>query len=621
MVGLSPPDPQRALHADGLVRALTAIALEVQQARTVADVLAVAGAGLEGMGFDVSVLVLDGATYEVRYLSQRAGLRAVSEALEDSRGERLRFDAGWMRESRLLDGARVVVLDLKEAASAWMRGAGTDGLATQLGAAIKSRAIAAPLNVASAVWGVVLFMRDDLSADDAGPLELFALQLGSALEVALGFERLDRRNAELELVHQLAVAGPRADTRALTQRALETVCRTTQSNAGVLHRFDGEAGAYEMVGDAYGYTGPLVDVYERFSTPPGLMAEAKAMALSVVELTVAGTDLGDSGFKHVAMIPLDIEGKRTGLLTLARLADEPYGENDLYSAEVLGVQMASQLERARLYDDANRLYGDLKLSYDELARTQAELVRHERLAALGELAAVMAHEVRNPLGVIFNSLTTLKRLVRLEGDAEMLINIVGEEADRLNRIVGDLLDFVRPYELTRKLVGVETVVSSAVDSAAQALAAPNVRVVTEVPGELPAFPADAHLLKQALVNLIVNAVQAMPKGGLVTVRASTEPRGPVRWLRIDVADQGVGLTPRAAERIFQPFFTTKATGTGLGLAVVKRIIDAHLGEVTAVANAGGEGTTFTIRLPPGVEGREGLVTPMRVPAVRPAGGG
>lgn len=620
MVGVPPSHSPRALHADGLVRALTEIALEVQRARTVADVLAVAGAGLEGMGFDVSVLVLDGATYEVRYLSPRAELKAVSEAMQSSRGERLRFDTGWMQRSRVLDGSRVVVLDLKEAASAWMRGVGAEGLAGQLGSAMRSCAIAAPLNVAGRVWGVVLFMRDALSEDDAGALELFALQLGSALEVALGFERLDRRNAELELVHQLAVAGPRADTRALTQRALETVCRTTQSNAGVLHRFDPDAGAFELVGDAYGYTGPLVDLFRRFPTPPGLAGEARAMAVPVGELASSGPDLVGSGFKHMAMIPLDIEGKRTGLLTLARLAEEPYGEHDLYSAEVLGVQMASQLERARLYDDANRLYGDLKLSYDELARTQAELVRHERLAALGELAAVMAHEVRNPLGVIFNSLTTLKRLVRLEGDAEMLINIVGEEADRLNRIVGDLLDFVRPYELTRKLVGVETVVSSAIDSAAQALATPNVRVVTEVPNELPAFPADAHLLKQALVNLIVNAVQAMPKGGVVTVRASTEPRGPGRWLRIDVRDQGVGLTPRAAERIFQPFFTTKATGTGLGLAVVKRIIDAHLGEVTAAANVGAEGTTFTIRLPPGVEGREGLGTPVRVPAVRPPGG-
>ena len=93
-----------------------------------------------------------------------------------------------------------------------------------------------------------------------------------------------------------------------------------------------------------------------------------------------------------------------------------------------------------------RLYEDLKRSYQELARTQEELVKRERLAALGELAAVVAHEVRNPLGAIFNSLRSLDRALKPEGDAAMLLGIVGEEADRLNRIVGDLLDFARPSE-------------------------------------------------------------------------------------------------------------------------------------------------------------------------------
>ena len=596
------PDSQHALQGDGLLRGLTEIALEVQRARTVADVLAVAGGGLEGMDFDVAVLVIDGATYDVRYLSARPALKALAGEVEALFGERHRWSYDWMQSSRAFERS-VVVSDLKGAARGWFAGTSGPRLRTDVGAVLKAHALVAPLNVAGQVWGVAVFMRDVFAADDACALNLFALQLGSALEVALGFERLERRTAELELVHQLAIAGPRADIGALTQRALQTVCRTTQSNAGLLHRFDPDARLYTLVGQPYGVSGPLVEQYRRFPPPSGLLGEARPMGLPVSELLASNAEVAAAGFKHLAIVPLDIEGRRAGLLTLGRMVDEPYGENELYSAEVLGVQMASQLERARLYDDTNRLYGDLKHSYDELARTQAELVRHERLAALGELAAVMAHEVRNPLAVIFNSLTTLKRLVRLEGDAEMLVNIVGEEADRLNRIVGDLLDFVRPYELVKKSIPIEPVVASAVDTAAQALSHAHARVVTEIPAELPEFPADAHLLKQALVNLIVNAVQAMPRGGLVTVKASTEARGPATWLRLDVRDQGVGLTPRAAERIFQPFFTTKATGTGLGLAVVKRIIDAHLGEVSAAANPAGEGTTFTVRLPPALEAR------------------
>jgi signal transduction histidine kinase len=589
------PETSPSLHAGELLRALTGIALEVQRARTVADVLAVAGAGLEALGFDVSVLLVDGGACEVRYLSPRAELQAVASSLEASLGGRLRFDAGWMQQSGVLVGARMVVPDLQAAAADWAQQAGAAALAEPLGRAVRARGMAVPLNIAGAVWGLVLFMRDALGEADVSALELFALQLGSALEVAQGFERLDRRQAELELVHRLAVAGPKADTRALTQRALETVCRTTQCNAGALHRLDADAGAYELVGDVYGYAGPLIEVYRRFQAVPGVLDEARAIALTVGDLA---EDIEAAGFRHVALIPLDIEGKRIGMLTLARMADEPFVAAELYSAEVLGVQMASQLERARLYDEANRLYRDLKQSYDQLGRAQAEVVRHERLAALGELAAVMAHEVRNPLGVIFNSLTTLRRLVRLEGDAEMLIDIVGEEAERLNRIVGDLLDFVRPYEAAPRAVDVGAVLSSAVTSAGPALAQPAVQVVTEVAPGVSPFPADAHLLKQALVNLLLNAAQAMPRGGRVTVRARPEPRGAGAWLRIDVEDEGVGLPPGPAERLFQPFVTTKATGTGLGLAVVKRIVDAHLGEVSAAPNVGGAGTTFTLRLPP-----------------------
>ena len=307
--------------------------------------------------------------------------------------------------------------------------------------------------------------------------------------------------------------------------------------------------------------------------------------------------LRDAGFRHTAIVPLFIEGQTVGMLTLARSTERPYTESELRGASVLGVQMASLLERARLYNEASQLYIDLKKSYDELARTQAELVRHERLAALGELAAVMAHEVRNPLGVIFNSLTTLKRLLHPTGDAEMLLTMVGEEADRLNRIVADLLDFARPYELTKKPISIEPIIASAIDAATKSIHTPQVKVVTQIPVALPLFPVDAHFMRQGLVNLLVNAAQSMPKGGTVTVRATIEVEGGADFLVIEVRDEGVGLTPRAAEKMFQPFFTTKATDTGLGLAVVKRIVDAHQGEVSAKVNASGSGTTFRCRFP------------------------
>jgi signal transduction histidine kinase len=589
---------------------VTEIALEVQRADSVADMLAVAGAGLEGLGFDVAVLAVVQGQAALPYLSRREPLPTLARLLDLERQAAVLLPS--VKEARAREEASLVA-DLPSAVLRWLQLLGAPAEVGAIASKLRARAVVAPLNVGERAWGTIVFMHDEVDEADLRVLSLFSLQLGSAIDLADHFTRLDRRTTELDLIHQLAVAGPRTDTNALSSRALELICRTTHSDAALLHRYDAASGEYEMVGDAFGYRGPLVDEYRRFSLPEGSLGRSP-LASPVASLPVGGDQLRAAGFSHLAMIPMVTEGQPMGTVTMARRTDEPYSQQDLRIAEILGVQTSAFLERARLYEEASRLYRDLKKSYDELARTQAELVRHERLAALGELAAVMAHEVRNPLGVIFNSLTTLKRLIKPTGDADMLLNMVGEEADRLNRIVGDLLDFVRPYELMKKPIAIEPVVVGAVDAASQALSTSNVKVVTEFSSELPPFPADSHMLKQAMVNLVVNALQAMPRGGTVHVKVGMERRPEGAWLRIDVCDEGVGLSPRAAEKMFQPFFTTKATGTGLGLAVVKRIVDGHFGEVVATPNEAGRGTTFTVRLPPSSE-REGGMTP---PSLRAA---
>lgn len=602
------------LHGDALLRGVTETALEVQRARLVEDVLTAAGHGLERLGFEVAVVSLSEGGYELRYLSAAPHLEALRAIVVPQNRHQLGLSVEFREMVQTADAVLVPGL---RAALRLFHAKEAEDVPEALLAQLADVAVVAPLHVRRSQWGALVLMHDGLVEDDRSILRLFGLQLGSAIEVAEAFERLDQRTSELDLVHELATAGPLADARALCRRALETVSRTTHSDFGTLHRFDAESGDYLLVGDAWGYSGALVDKFRRFKLQPDHPLARAPLVRPATEVLSSRDLLESAGVQHLALVPLSIEGKAVGLLTLARRAQRSYAPHEIRSAEILGVQMASLLERARLYDEANRLYGDLKQSYDELARTQQELVRHERLAALGELAAVMAHEVRNPLGVIFNSLTTLKRLLRPTGDSEMLLNMVGEEADRLNRIVGDLLDFVRPYELVKKQVAVEPIIASAVDAAAQSTLNANVRVVTEFPKELPSFPVDAHLLKQALVNLIVNAAQAMPRGGTVTVRATVESMGGVPWLTVKVRDEGVGLSQRASAKMFQPFFTTKATGTGLGLAVVKRIVDAHLGEVSAKANEDGEGTTFTVRFPPTSETRTGALTPPRPsPAVR-----
>jgi signal transduction histidine kinase len=242
----------------------------------------------------------------------------------------------------------------------------------------------------------------------------------------------------------------------------------------------------------------------------------------------------------------------------------------------------------------NEMVSRLDQREGELKRAQVELVRNEKLAAVGELAAVVAHEVRNPLGVIFNAGAALRRAPELTEETRKLLDILQEEAERLNLIVGDLLDFARPLQPSPEPGDIVQVIREAISSALTS----DTRVKAEEsfdPG-IPPVLMDRRMLRQALINVVANAAQAMPRGGTLRVHATPEQRAMRPVVRIELRDEGVGISPEVREHIFEPFFTTKAKGTGLGLAVVKRIIDEHKGEI-AIHSAEKNGTTFTIWLP------------------------
>ena len=245
-----------------------------------------------------------------------------------------------------------------------------------------------------------------------------------------------------------------------------------------------------------------------------------------------------------------------------------------------------------------RLAEDLRRSYAELARTQAALIERERLAAIGELSAVVAHEVRNPLAVIFNCIGTLEKQTVGPTETKALLAILGEEANRLNQLVAELLDFARPGEVVLASASLEEVVTgaiSAVRSAELPLHPAPVQIELEVARPLPPLLLDARLVRRAVINLVCNAVQSMPKGGRIVVRLVEDVLDGRPATRIEVTDDGPGIPPENQARIFEPFFTTKATGTGLGLSIVKRVAEAHHGELTVAFD--GRGTTFILRLP------------------------
>jgi signal transduction histidine kinase len=224
-------------------------------------------------------------------------------------------------------------------------------------------------------------------------------------------------------------------------------------------------------------------------------------------------------------------------------------------------------------------------------------VERERLAGLGELAAVVAHEVRNPLAVVFNALAGLRRFPAQNEDAAVLLGIIEQEANRLKRLVATLLEAVRPFEPQVAPRALAALVEDSVALSTARTEKNRSDVIVELDDALDAtFACDDALLTQALSNLLSNALDAPGRTAPVLMRVTTIKSSSRGGLRFEVTDDGEGVAALDRERIFKPFFTTRATGTGLGLTLVKRIAEAHQGSVALEASEG-RGARFVLELP------------------------
>jgi signal transduction histidine kinase len=318
--------------------------------------------------------------------------------------------------------------------------------------------------------------------------------------------------------------------------------------------------------------------------------QAAALLDLIAEVYQSGGAVTRPGPEFAAVLPL--HGPHTGHRSVLVLRRPPaalsYHDVLPQDADRPFLNLVGQTVGATLVNA--QLVSSLKKSYGELERAQRELVARERLAAIGELAAVVAHEVRNPLGVIFNAVSALNRLVPPGPDASSLLDIVREEASRVNRTVSDLLEFARPSVLAMHEHELRTLVEDTVASAQSDARVRGVNLTLEVQGEARVV-ADEHLLRRALLNLIDNATHVSSEGDTIEVRVGYRDHHAF----IEVEDGGPGIDEEARPRIFEPFFTTKSVGTGLGLAVVKRFAETHGGEV--LIRSGDEaGSVFTIRL-------------------------
>ena len=234
----------------------------------------------------------------------------------------------------------------------------------------------------------------------------------------------------------------------------------------------------------------------------------------------------------------------------------------------------------------------------ELKKWQQQAMRNEGLSAMGEVAAQVAHEIRNPLGVIKLFASLLRKEFNGDGRREELLEHILIGVKEIEGVLGNLLLFVRPQAPVFRTIDLRAPLREVLSFVAPLLEENGIRMVERISRSPLEIEGDGELLKQVFYNVVLNAVQAMPEGG--TLRVSTTRRRSrikgQRMVEVVVADSGVGIPPEDLQRIFSPFFTTKERGTGLGLTVVHRIVEVH-GGLVEVESEVGKGTTFRISIP------------------------
>ena len=259
-----------------------------------------------------------------------------------------------------------------------------------------------------------------------------------------------------------------------------------------------------------------------------------------------------------------------------------------------GTVIPLEISLSDLQGDENRVLGKVLLIKDlrEIIALKNEVTRNQRLAAIGRLAGGVAHEIRNPLSSIKGFATYFKERYKKVPEDQKIAKIMIDEVTRLDRVVGQLQDFSRPVTIRKKATDLKRLIQDALTLVGEQAKKHHIDVKLQIDPNMTTVQIDGERIRQVLLNLFINAIDAMKPGGTLTVQAEHPAK---ETLAIHVRDTGPGIGPDMANHIFDPYFTTKPTGTGLGLAIAHNIIQTHGGTLT-VTSCPHEGATLTITL-------------------------
>ena len=302
------------------------------------------------------------------------------------------------------------------------------------------------------------------------------------------------------------------------------------------------------------------------------------------------------GRRYEEVMGENADGGKSALYTLGSGTGLQTREKELKRSDGRTIPLGFSSSLVR--DHNGEVLGALEAFNDltEVKRLEAQVQRMHTLAALGEMAATVAHEIRNPLGGIASFANLLERDLDSGDPNRRLVGKITEGVARLNRIVSSLLSYTRPLNLNTRIADIREVVEEAAAFFEVDPEGPSGDVVIErsYPETPQAVELDTEQVHQVVLNLLLNAAQAMPGGGVI--RLEVLRGGNAGETQIRVRDEGPGIDAEAREKLFTPFFTTKEDGTGLGLVTSKKIVEAHGGRITLESNPG-EGSCFTIALP------------------------
>ena len=455
-----------------------------------------------------------------------------------------------------------------------------------------------PLSTGGDRFGVISVefqQKGRVDNNDLAVIEAIAGILSTVLTNARQYDQLQQSVIQLEAVRETALdIGTNLDLQTLLRRVVNRVRTMLDAHGAELGFVDHENEMVEVLvsenpwQDYSGY---------RFKFNAGVTgkvaATAEALAISDFNTWSGRADREfKAPFTTVAGVPLMLMGEIIG--TLVVQDDRParaFTNGDLRTLELLAPQLAVFIHNARLYQEL-----EMRMEAQRLA--EERLVRSARLAAVGEMAAAVAHELNNPLTTVTGFAELILDALPEDSPEREDMSLVLSEAQRSRTVVRRLLDFSRQSDLLRVETDLNELITIVLQLIHHIAQTENIVVRMELWGDIPLIRVDRNQIQQVILNLVHNAIQAMPEGGELIVQSLMELRDGETWLGIRVQDTGVGMDKEILEKIFEPFFTTKPSGegTGLGLSVSYSIISEHGGYID-VSSMVGKGSVFTIWLP------------------------